>query len=656
MTAIIGLFGFGGAPAVDAVGRRMLAQMEQRGTAHSALWHDGSALLGVARYEWEMGAGFSGPVLVVQDGECAVAADASLYYRDDLRRRLAEAGIRPVGQTASHLILAAYRAWGERCAEYLEGDFAFVLWDRRARRVVCARDFAGKRPLHYAELPNGTLLVASTVGGVLAHPDCPKELNLVTIAESMASFINDQGATCYQAISRLDTARTLVRDRHRPSRVFSHWEPPIFEQSGGPPFEEAAAELREALGKSVSERLSPTGPTSVWMSGGRDSTAVFAAGEWVLRNRGSDQSLIPVSVGYPVGDPGREDEFIASVAAHWQRPVRWVDVENVPVLDEPETRAAKRDEPFAHLYEFWNRTLAQETNAAGMRVALDGIGGDQLFQVSNVYLADLLRSGNVFAVAREWKKRGLEGQGFRSFFRWAAEPILPSFAHSAARLLRGGRPLLSDHRRRAPEWMNRAFLREHRLDEFVRVRPKRKRHEGVGAAETRWYLTDPYFPTVFGMIAEYALEVGVETRSPINDRRIIELAATRPRIERVDGRETKLLLRHAMRDILPASVLGSRRGRTGVMSGYFDRGFRRAQAEYVVRELSSPLLAELGLVDRTALNQACARFARSGQRELGLRLFLTLQAELWLRAHHGEVGDGATRRRAESVTPVARAV
>src|SRR5690348_8549542 len=301
----------------------MLGAMVRRGASQAGVWRQGSAVLAVARQGWEFGPGFSGPVLAVEDGDCTVVADASLYYRDDLRRRLAAKGVRPCGQTPSHLILAAYRAWDEACAAELEGDFAFVLYDRRARRVLAARDFGGKRPLFYAEL-DGALVIASSIDAILEHPGCPHDLDLASIAESMASFIGSGERTCYRAISRLDAGCTLTRGARSRCEVRRYWEPPVFERPNGVGIDQAAEELRALLCRAVSERLATAGRTVSWLSGGRDSTAVFAAGQHVLRARNDGRELVPVTMSYPVGDPGREDEFVSALAAHWGSEVRWV--------------------------------------------------------------------------------------------------------------------------------------------------------------------------------------------------------------------------------------------------------------------------------------------------------------------------------------------
>src|SRR5690348_5110646 len=299
----------------------MLGAMVRRGASQAGVWRQGSTVLAVARQRWEFGPGFSGPVLAVEDGDCTVVADASLYYRDDLRRKLAAQGVRPCGQTPSHLILAAYRAWGEACPAQLDGDFAFVLYDRRARRVLAARDFVGSRPLFYAELGK-VLVIASSIGAILEHPACAGELNLEAIGTDAAGLsYAATDDTCYRGMRRLYAGWTLTRDGGA-SRVRPHWEPQVAEPRRAPSFDEGAEELRALLCTAVAERLDPSGASSMWLSGGWDSPAVFAAGQHVLAARGdAADRLRAVSVSHPAGDPGYEDDKITAIRERWSAPV-----------------------------------------------------------------------------------------------------------------------------------------------------------------------------------------------------------------------------------------------------------------------------------------------------------------------------------------------
>ena len=631
MTAILAMFANDGQTADEAVVTRMLGRMGSRGGARASVWREGGVVIAISRHEWEFGPGFSGPVLIVQDGDHVIAADASLYYRDDLRRKLAAKGVRPKGQTPSHLILAAYQAFGEKCPEILEGDFSFVIWDRKNRRVIAARDFMGRRPIFFADL-SGTVVIASAIGAILEHPRCSRTLNLSSIAETMAGYVSPSEATCYQSISRLHAGHTLLRDGRSQPHILVHWQAPNFYTGSPLSFDDAADQLRKLLSAAVSERLAHTGNSAVWMSGGRDSTAIFAAGSQAVRDSGLACNLRPVSISYPVGHSGREDETIQAVATHWRSSVQWLSISDIPLLDNPHERAARRDEPFAHAFESVHRALASATSAIDTHVALDGLGGDQLFLLSPIHLADLFRNGNWLSLARQWKADNFKKHDLSTFFRWAVQPVLPTSVLVGARRFRHGRPLEAWLRRCLPEWINPSFARQYGRPEYARLLTGRRRGEAVSSTESRWYFTDPFFTRVFSLGAECALEHGVEVRSPLYDQRIIEFAATRPVSDHLAGTERKRLLRHAMRGLLPPDVLAPRDRRTGSAQDYSGNSVRQALAAPFNVQFPSSALENVGLIDVPAFERARMKFVRYGSPTLILPLLLTLHTEHWLRA------------------------
>jgi asparagine synthase (glutamine-hydrolysing) len=633
VSVVLAVIGDSSATLDDATITRALASMRAAPSDRAAIWRGDGALLAVARQPWELSPTFSGDALVVTDGELAIAADASIYYRDDLRAALARARVAATGESASHLILAAYRAWGAECAEHLEGDFAFVIWDAKARSVVAARDHSGKRTLYHSMLGNGALALASTAGGALSLPGANTSLNLTVIAETAAGLWGGSAETCYESLRVLQGGETLVRTDGAPVRLHRHWSPPRASTRNSPPFEEAAIELRKLLTRATTERLDGEGDTSIWLSGGWDSPAVFAAGANAIDVGHGTHKLLPVSISYPEGDPGREDELIREIAARWNAPVHWLDIQNIPFFDHPAERAAMRDEPFAHPFEMWHRSLARGTRATHSRVALEGVGGDQLFQVSEVYLADLLRSGRVASLAREWKAKGMTNSGFRNFFRWAIQPNLPRPALAVARAVRGGRPLVSYLERPLPPWIDSRFARAHSLDERDRLYAPRIAHGSRADRETAWYLSHQYFPRVFGAVSTFAREEGVEIRSPLYDKRVIEFALTRPREERSSGVETKRLLRASMRGLLPDSILATRTKRTGVTGGYFGRSMREHLPAIVDVTFDHSLLEHAGVIDAKVFRQQVSEYARGVQSNFSVGLYFTLQAELWLRSH-----------------------
>jgi asparagine synthase (glutamine-hydrolysing) len=612
--------------------RQMLVAMRGRGGEELRVRSRAGATLGVACAEWEGVVGSATAAAIAQDGDVIAVADATLYYRADLMRALRAAGVVPEAGTSAHLVLAAYRAWGEACAARIEGDFAFLVWDGASSRLIGARDFAAKRPLHYAELGD-TFVVASTLAGVLAHADCDDALDVGYVAEVAAGLCSDDTATCRRAVRRVPAAHTLVRDVEQRPRIERHWRPPSFESGGRLSLEDGAETLRDLLASAVVERLDQASPTSIWLSGGWDSPAVFGAAMSATSGDAASRRIRPISISYPPGDPGREDGFIAAIADQWNVSPRWIDIGSIPLFDRPADRAAERDEPFAHAFEHWNRALARGSRSTEARVALEGNGGDQLFQVSLVYLADLMRRGRWLGLARECRARGVRDA--RTLFRWAVQPSLPPIALQAATAIRGGRRLRPYLERAIPDWIDARAVQRHGLEERARVVRTRAPGESHAAAESRWYLTAPYFPRVFACVSALARDEGVELRSPMYDARIIDFASRRPREERASRAETKRLLRAAMRGLLPAHVLAPRSRRTGTTGAFFERGMREHGPTLLTDIVSESQLAALGLVDPMALRAAWARWEQTRDANLGVALFLTMQTELWLRANAG---------------------
>lgn len=608
----------------------------RRGRDKIETWAADGSRIGVCRYAWELDPDFADGVLVHADGQLVVVADASLYYRDDLIIALRSAGVEPTGRSPSHLIAAAYRAWGPAGVARLEGDFAFVLWDRREQRLIGARDLHGSRPLFFA--PAGDhLVVASCLSAVAAHPGMSRDLNLLAIAEDLCSLssvvVED---TAFRAIRRVPAGCLVQWQPCSTPQLRRFAEAPLFEQGDDADAEEAAARLRAVLGRAARERLAIAGRTSVWMSGGYDSPSVFALAR---TGRGAGQEVLPVSMSYPVGDRGREDELIQAVADHHGVPVTWVSRADIPPLPDPTEWAERRDDAIAHPYECWNLALVAGTRRLGSHIALNGNGGDQFFGASGIFLGDLLRRGHLIALFRELRALGLRLRGLRELFHWAVKPNLPRpLVRMVTRLRRGKR--LRQHLQRAiPEWLaaDPGFVADlyDRQWDFHRRRPG----ESFASAEASWYLHTGAGQRIISTLGAFALANGVESRSPMYDPRVLAMMARRPREDRYAHAENKRLLRRAMQGLLPAEHLAPRRNRTGLPGGYLAEVLPRALPAWLERLGGHLLLADVGLVNPVALRRTLDRYLRNPpwENQAGAEVFDVLSTEFWLRSRTGAV-------------------
>jgi asparagine synthase (glutamine-hydrolysing) len=638
LTALVGVFGYGGgaSPLLEEPAmRRMLAAARMRGGTVARIHREGAAILSVAHSSCDVEPPANDPTGIASDDECVVIADASLYYQQDLRRAIGPTAAR--ARTPAQLILSAYRAFGEQCVERLEGDFAFVVWHRTTGRVFCARDFAGRRPLYVAEI-DGAVVVASDIASITSHPSMSAAPNLAVVgADAAAMIFSIDDETAIRGVRSLRAGWTLSIE-HGSLQTRRYWHARVREMSASArEIEEGAAELRALLMDAVRERFDLGGPTTVWMSGGRDSTAVFAAGQQAIRERRVRGPLLPVSRSDPVGDVGREDDVINEVAAFWGVSPRWVDAGAVRMFAGAEAGASTRPQPFAQPFGNLTRALAQGTRSLGSRVALDGYGGDFLFQVSQIFLADLVARGRLTTAVREWRAMDRQHEGWRGFARWSVLPALPAWTRRALAVARG-RPQRAHFDRALPPWMDARFVHEHGLVERAMALGVDAQSGATRAArETSFYFSHPQFARINAMMGEFALEHGVELRSPLLDERVVLFALSRPREERNLGGDRKRLIRQAMRGLLPERALAPRPFKTGTLASYFAREMQRDGITWIAELRNRSTLAEHGIVDRAALERAVDEFvANPTSFPNSEALFCTLQAELWLRARTSE--------------------
>jgi len=597
---------------------RPTAMLSSRGDRY-AVWRNSESVMAVARFDWELADEFSGPALIVNDGDLTVVADATLYYRDDLVRALGAAKVKPAGRTPAQLIAAAYRAWGTDCTQHLEGDYAFVVRDHARHRTFAARDFMGRRPLYYAEIGAG-LIVSSQVSAIVAHPACSRELDDVALAEIVGFSLAGHERTPYVAVRALPAAEALVRDGSGALRVTKHWNLVVDDAESAESFDAASEELRDLLGNAIVERRAVSGPTTIWLSGGYDSPVMFGVGNAALERRGYDR-LAPVSCSYPPGDPGREDELIEEITAFWSTRPTWVSIDDIPLLANAREHAARADIPFQHAFENWLRALLGATARQGSRVVLYGDGGDQLFAVSTVFLRDLFSNGRWRELRREW--RAFDGSGVRELWHRVARPALAARVQGAR-----GRttPTIG-----LPTWLDASFVTRHSLVERQVEAEAALEVGGHASAETCRSLGNPTIPRVLAGLSGMALEQGVELRAPLLDQRVVKFALRRPRRERASGGAVKHLLRHSARTLLPAGVLAPRTGKTGVLTGYFARSFRGDADGVVTDAFSQSILADRGVVDGAAMQHAWREYKSRGGGG-GVYLYVAFLTEMWLRA------------------------
>lgn len=575
-----------------------------------------------------------GTVTMAETHGVSVVADASLYYRQDLLRRLGGESGRGPEPTDAALIAAAWLRWNEGCLERLEGDWSFALHDRRTSRFVCARDPYGSRTLFWSNF-GSTFAASSDPSLLLALDPNHFKLSRQGVIRTLCLWHGQGAWTVWEKLHELPAGYRLTgRDGTEP-KVARFWTIKRDVAAAALTEKEAAEHLRTLLTAACRERLSRNARTSVTMSGGWDSTAIYGALRGSLARTGERaEHLQVISLKYPEGDPGNEDRYVNQVLRFWDDTAVWPDTGEIPVAGPGFDSAALGPLPRLHHFHGINRAMARAAAASGCSVLLSGAAGDLLFDISERFMADLFRRFQWLQLRREWKARHLSG--WNAFKEFCLRPSVPDRVLDLKADLMGRRrivhPLSLLRAPWVPEpvWEDAELLAEERTTageqrEFTR--------SFVGSTVTDHLrvlgLIHPVLHRVTSDLRRDAIQEEVDFRQPFLDDRLVAFSLSRPWSDMARDGETKILLRRSMRDLLPAEVLAPRTSRTGTTSAYFIRSFHSELRDLIHRRPRPSPLVEMGVIDPEPFEARLDEMLLTGSGPAGW-IYRTLFLERWL--------------------------
>ncbi|MGE3402137.1 MAG: asparagine synthetase B [Vicinamibacterales bacterium] len=481
----------------------------------------------------------------VRIGNRQVAACARLDNREEILGLLGLSGAGRGAHSDSALVQRAFDAWGEACVSRLLGDWCLAAWDEEARRLFVARDQHGISALYVAATPS-QFAFSSDRQWVLAQTGVRRELDEQWLAHTLAAWPRHDGRrTCYIGLQRLPPAHALTL-QHGNVRTWRYWrleEAPDVRLRSRAEYAEA---LGEHLDRAVASRLRPGEPIALALSAGLDSTAVAALAARQLHARGERMLALTAIPAYPHPDPGgnrfgNEFALAARVAAAADIDHVGVDARDVTPLDGLAFMLEAHGEPTPAVSNYyWVRALHETARDHGARVVLTGQYGNM-----TASWPGLPTVASVFAL-------GLGGWWPRAAREAAA--VMRYRSMTVSRCIRQALSAPSPIHPRFADRMGlaaaaRAWARESMIGS-VRQRVR---------AERQWLIA-PGADITGARRAELAAAIGVESRDPMRDIRLMEFVhGMPPDILRLPV--PRAPIRDAMRGLLPDAVrLQTRRG------------------------------------------------------------------------------------------------
>lgn len=552
MSSICGIIHFDGAPVDPDALHKMAdaaAYSGPDGTRYCINENAGFAHLALhttpeAKFEQQ-------PLWDSQSGYLWVA-DARVDNREELIELLRKTGDIETGAVVTdvELFMWAYRHWGIECLSRIYGNYAFVMWDAKRQRILAGRDFLGLRPMFYMR-HGQTAYFASTIRSILAVlPERPP-LNELLIADYYRyNFGRWVAETIYLPIRRLPAACLITLDAHRED-LRHHWmitNAPILRYKHDQEYYDQFLNLFQETLKACTRT---SNPLAIQVSGGIDSSAITCTLHkmWAQGKLASDIPSIKLYKLNFVHDPSEEESCYhnALLQACPEFSSTVISGENYWGLKEIGNEVGYHlDEPEISITRCSQAAKFQRSRNDGCSVTIQGIGGDELFNIcfdDIEFLQDLPISSWLMAMQSYYRRKGL----FESL-SLMGRPILDES---------GLRPFWRRRRKRVPTWLRAEWLQQLNAtpvnfklsvpDHFA-SRLQRVRQMQI--------FTSSFYLAMMEYNHHIAVENGTEVRYPFLDRRLIEYVFRLPTEKLLDFRLIlKPFLKKTMTGILPEKIM-----------------------------------------------------------------------------------------------------
>ncbi|TIQ40730.1 MAG: asparagine synthase (glutamine-hydrolyzing) [Mesorhizobium sp.] len=649
MCGIVGIVG--GAAATSSGGftaRRMADMIRHRGPDGDGVWTDTEAAVALSQRRLaivDLSSAGAQP-MISHSGRYVIVFNGEIYNHREMRAHLdREFGAHAWrGHSDTEVFLAAIEALGTKKAlELAVGMFAFGLWDRRERRLVLGRDRLGEKPLYYGRTGK-TFAFASELKAFQPLPDWRPKIERNALALLMRHNYIPAPYSIYQGILKLRPGHLLVlSDPMLEPHVESYWSASeIAERGQREPFqgssEEAVDEVERHLRRALEGQMIADVPLGAFLSGGVDSSAIVAVMQSI-----SPRPVRTFTIGFNEA-AYNEADHAKQVARHLGTDHTELYLSQRDALDVVPHLPGIYCEPFSDSSQI-PTFLVSKLARSSLTVALSGDGGDELFSGYTRYaLADAF-----------WNKLSRIPIGLRRASASLARlpspdlynnvvgsimPLLPQRLrrervgdkiHKAASVL-SLRTVNDVYRRLCSHWEPAEIIPDAvepptMLTGLEALPPFSGNVERMMYIDLMSYLPDD----ILVKVDRAAMAVGLETRVPLLDHRLVGFALSLPLSMLRAGGQTKWPLRQLLYRHVPKALVERPKMGFGVPIDAWLRGALRDWAEALLDERR---LREDGFFQAKVIRRAWSEHL-SGHRNNQYLLWDVLMFQSWQEATRG---------------------
>ena len=512
-----------------------------------------------------------------EDGTIWLVYNGEIYNFQEIREQLLQKGHQFRTGSDTEVIIHLYEDHGTECVSRLNGMFAFALFDEKKKLLFMARDRAGIKPLYYS-FNGGSLRFASEAKALVQTSPMLIGPDLRSIVDFFALSLVQEGRTAFEGIRELRPAHRLVWEFGKQPHLERYWRPVYAEKSSlsRPQLTEAVSSL---LDDAVHSHLISDVPVGTYLSGGLDSSLVSA-----MASRYMPGGINTFSAGFVGRESVDERVYAREVAEYIGSNHHEVEVGPDDFMNNLTHIIWHMDEPTLSpgVYPYY---FLCELVSRSVKVVLGGQGADDLFGGYPRYRKALLEDGLKKAFShgryirlasglREYRRRyGLGG---------LKNELLRLNAPDERRIYE----IVSGfHPRRVPQLFSPEFKKK--VSDY---NPLEVFYESLSECDSDNLIDRMLYNDFHNMLASIlrtedrmSMAHSIESRVPLLDYRLVELAASIPVEEKVRADEPKLILKSVGKGRVPESVISrSKQGFSAPMDSWLTGPLAEEAREFLL--------------------------------------------------------------------------
>lgn len=565
-----------------------------------------------------------------EDNTVWIIFNGEIYNFQELRPELEKKGHIFRSKSDTETLIHTYEEYGEDCLKYLNGMFAFAIWDEKKQLLFVARDRLGIKPFYYA-VQNNTFYFGSEIKAILAYPNFKKELEETNVSHYLTFSCLPAPCTLFKDVKKLPGAHAMVVHSNGAIKEWEYWNPAKILHINKTE-QEYIANIRFLLEDSIKSQMVSDVPFGCFLSGGIDSSTNAA-----LMSKALGKPVETFSIGSKQYEKYNEFKYSRKVAKLLDTKPHEYLVEENTLLEFLPKYAHYADDPNGDQICFLLFELAKHTRQNGVIVIQIGEGSDEIFAGYSTYL-------QAFSLHEKyWKLLKNLPQGVKNEF-WNI---------SNALLKRPKWNFWKEYLHRLKEnqesyWGNAIAFgearQEHLLSEDYKQRTNHYKsydiiekyykemneyETGADFLERMTYLElkERLSELLLMRADKMIMAHSVEARVPFLDHRLVELAFHIPASIKFKNKEPKYILKKAVEGIIPDEIIWRKKqGFAGPMSEWFKKG--SPIERHLVNTIKNSKLRERNILNYEYVNILLTEHQTQGV-DNNFRLWNLVTLSLW---------------------------